>query len=103
MDYYDFSKNSTEPTQICMKNYCAYILANKCRGTLSVGVTGELQRRMIEHKQLKIKGFTQKYDLKMLVHTEPYKYVKDAIRPEKMLKNWRRASKINLIEGLNPE
>jgi putative endonuclease len=86
-----------------MKNYCVYILANKRRGTLYVGVTGELQRRMIEHKQGKIKGFTQKYDLKVLVYVELYKYVKDAIRREKMLKNWRRESKINLIEEFNSE
>ncbi len=86
-----------------MKNYHVYILTNKTNGTLYIGVTGDLQRRMIEHKLEAIDGFTKNYGLKRLVYTESYKYVNDALRREKMLKAWKRAWKIDLIEKQNPE
>ena len=86
-----------------MKTYCVYILTNKPRGTLYIGITGELQRRMIEHKKGMFDGFTKKYYLKKLVYVEPYKYVNDALSREAKLKHWQREWKIQLIETHNPE
>jgi len=86
-----------------MKTYCVYILTNKPRGTLYVGVTGELQRRILEHKQGTIEGFTKKYHLKKLVYVEAYDYVYDALHREKKLKRFNRALKIHLIEEQNPD
>jgi putative endonuclease len=69
---------------------------------LFIGVTTDLPRRMQEHKDGKIPGFSQKYKLKLLVYTEEYFSVDDAIQREKQLKNWHRPWKINLIEEQNP-
>lgn len=86
-----------------MDNYYVYIITNERNGTLYVGVTGELQRRIMEHRMGSIDGFTKKYDLKILVYVESYKYVSTAIKREKRLKNWQRDWKIKLIEEHNPE
>lgn len=85
-----------------MKNYYVYILTNKPRGIFYVGVTNQLQCRLIEHKLGKIPGFTAKYHLKTLVYVEQYQYVSDAIRREKSLKRLHRAWKIKVIEESNP-
>ncbi len=86
-----------------MKTYVVYILTNKPNGTLYVGVTSDLGRRMIEHKHGLVKGFTKKYDLKKLVFLEQYGCVYAAIGREKQLKSWHREWKINLIEEQNPK
>lgn len=86
-----------------MKIYVVYILTNKPHGTLYIGVTGDLKRRMIEHRQGLIEGFTKTYDLKKLVLVERYGDVYRAIGREKQLKRWHRDWKINLIQEQNPE
>jgi putative endonuclease len=80
-----------------------YILASKRNGTLYIGVTNNLERRIAEHKAGLIPGFTQKYNVKMLVWCEEYRDTRQALEREKKLKNWHRAWKIALIEETNPE
>ena len=82
--------------------YHLYILANKKNGTLYIGVSNNLERRMFEHKNKLIQGFTKKYGLDKLVYFETYQYVNDAIKREKNMKKWKRQWKINLIEEHNP-
>lgn len=79
-----------------------YILSNKPKGTLYVGVTSDLIRRVWEHKSNAVKGFTQKYNLHNLVYFELHSDVYAAITREKQLKKWYRSWKINLIEKHNP-
>ena len=81
--------------------YYVYIITNNQR-TLYIGVTNDLQRRMYEHKNGIIKGFSRKYNLKYLVYYEETNDVKAAIQREKQLKKWNRKWKIELIEKLNP-
>jgi putative endonuclease len=81
--------------------YYLYILTNKKNGTLYIGVTNNLERRMFEHKNKLVEGFTKKYNLTKLVYFETYQYVNDAIRREKNMKKWKREWKINLIEEDN--
>ena len=83
-------------------NYWVYILTNKERGTLYIGVTGGIDDRVERHVKGEGSKFTGKYNLKMLVYYEEFQYVEDAIAREKQLKNWRRQWKINLIEEDNP-
>jgi putative endonuclease len=85
-----------------MKHYFVYILTNKSR-TFYVGMTNNLERRMSEHKQKRIEGFTKKYNITLLVYYETYTDVNAAIAREKQVKDWRREKKIALIESLNPE
>ena len=85
-----------------MKNCWVYILSNKSK-TLYIGVTGNLQGRVYEHKQKLIDGFTKKYNLTSLVYFETFNNMQDAIQREKQLKNWHREWKINLIESINPD
>lgn len=79
-----------------------YIMTDKKRGTLYIGVTSELIKRTYEHKNGITKGFTSKYNLKKLVYYESFDEIGSAIEYEKKLKNWRRDWKINLIERDNP-
>ena len=83
--------------------YYLYILTNKKNGTLYIGVSNNLERRMFEHKNKLIEGFTKKYGLDRLVYFETYQYVNDAIKREKNMKKWKRQWKINLIEKDNPD
>jgi len=85
------------------KTYYVYILASKRNGTLYVGVTDNLKRRIYEHKNNLIKGFTQKYNIHNLVYYEETNDVKIAIEREKNLKNWKRKWKLELIEKENPQ
>ncbi len=80
-----------------MKNYFVYILSNNSK-TLYVGVTNDLERRLYEHKNKLIKGFTKKYNLNKLVYYEVSNDINSAIAREKQLKKWHREWKINLIE-----
>ncbi len=86
-----------------MKTYVVYILASKPRGTLYIGVTGDLKRRILEHKNGLVEGFSQKYNVKNLVYIEQYACVYKAIGREKQLKHWLRQRKIDLIEEKNFE
>ncbi len=86
-----------------MKKYYVYILASKRNGTLYIGVTNDLIRRVYEHKNDLIDGFTKKYGVHSLVYYEQYDEVVNAIQREKRLKKWNRQWKIELIEKENPE
>ena len=85
-----------------MKKYFVYILSSKNK-TLYIGFTDFLARRIYEHKQGLINGFTKKYNLTRLVYYESHPDLNSAIRREKQLKNWHRQWKINLIESVNKE
>ena len=82
------------------ENY-VYILSNPYR-TLYIGVTNNLKRRIYEHKQKIVEGFTQKYDITRLVYFEQTTDIRSAIHREKQLKGWLRAKKMTLIESVNP-
>ena len=84
------------------KNYFVYILTNKINTVFYIGVTDDLKRRLYEHKNELIDGFTKKYKLKKLVYFEEYQDINEAIKREKQLKNWHRDWKINLIKSKNP-
>jgi putative endonuclease len=85
-----------------MESYFVYILASKQNGTLYIGVTGDLIRRISEHKDELIEGFTKKYHVHHLVYFEQHSHIEQAIEREKQLKKWNRQWKINLIEKENP-
>ncbi len=82
-------------------NYYIYIMASKT-GTLYIGVTNDMRRRVHEHKSNIIKGFTQKYSCHKLVYFEQYNDVNQAISREKQIKNWARKKKEFLIKKVNP-
>ena len=82
--------------------YYVYILTNKSNRVLYIGVTNNLPRRMIEHKNEQIEGFTKRYHLNQLVFFEEFSDINDAIACEKRLKHWTRAKKNALIESQNP-
>jgi len=86
-----------------MKYYYVYILASKKNGTLYTGVTGDLIKRVYQHKKDLIPGFTNKYGVHKLVYFEQHGDIINAIIREKQIKKWRRDWKINLIERNNPE
>ena len=83
--------------------YYVYILASKRNGTLYTGVTNNISRRVWQHKQRLVEGFTKEYGIHRLVHCESFARPQDAIQREKRLKKWNRAWKIRLIESENPE
>ena len=85
-----------------MKDYYVYIMTNKSK-TLYTGVSNNLTRRIYEHKNKLIEGFTKKYNIDKLVYFELFNNVGDAIRREKQIKGWLRKKKIALIESINPE
>jgi len=85
-----------------MKQYYVYILASKKNGTLYIGVTNNLLKRVYEHKNNLIGGFTKKYKVHNLVYYEAYSDIYGAIAREKQMKKWERQWKINLIEKSNP-
>ena len=84
------------------KQFYVYLLANKRNGTLYTGVTSNLVQRVWQHKQNIVKGFTKKYDVKLLVYYETHDSAEAAIVREKRIKKWRRAWKLRLIENKNP-
>lgn len=79
-----------------------YIMTNKSNGTLYVGVTSNLPRRVYEHREGLLDGFTKRYGLKRLVYYEPFGDIRYAIQREKTVKHWPRAWKVNLIVAGNP-
>jgi putative endonuclease len=83
-------------------NYYVYILASERNGVFYVGVTNNLIRRVYQHKEKIIPGFTKKYNVKMLVYYEHFHDIKEAISREKAIKKWRRKYKIAAIESINP-
>ncbi|MDO8487605.1 MAG: GIY-YIG nuclease family protein [Candidatus Curtissbacteria bacterium] len=85
------------------KNYFVYILTNFHNTTFYIGVTNDLTRRVYEHRNEFVDGFTKKYKLKKLIYLEQYSQAKEAIAREKQLKNWHRDWKINLIKSVNPD
>ncbi len=85
------------------KNYYTYILASKKNGTLYVGITSDLEKRIVEHKTKMLGGFTEKYDVNMLVYFEETDDVGYAIAREKQIKKWNRQWKFNLIKKTNPD
>jgi putative endonuclease len=82
--------------------YYIYILASKKKGTLYVGVTSDIIKRIYEHKNDLVEGFTQRYTIHKLVYFEATESIESTIMREKQLKKWNRAWKINLIEKTNP-
>ena len=85
------------------KTYYVYLLASRRNGTLYVGSTDDLSRRIWEHKQKLTPGFTSAYDVTILVWHERYERLIEARHREYAIKKWRRAWKLRLIEELNPE
>ena len=85
-----------------MLEYYIYILASKFRGTLYIGITNDLIRRVYEHRNDLIDGFTKRYGVHMLVYYEQCTDVSVAIWRERRLKKWTREWKIRLIESMNP-
>jgi putative endonuclease len=85
------------------KEYFVYILASNRNGTLYIGVTSDLKKRVFEHKNDLVESFTKKYSVHMLVYFERTNNVLEAIKREKQLKKWKRIWKIRLIEMINPD
>jgi putative endonuclease len=83
------------------KKYCVYIVGSRT-GTLYIGMTNNLYRRVLVHKSGELEGFASKYGCNRLVYFESFDDVRKAIDREKRLKGWRRQKKIALIEALNP-
>lgn len=86
-----------------MRQYCVYITATKNNKLIYIGITNNLPRRIYEHKNKLVDGFTKKYNIDKLVYFEQTEDVRSALLREKQLKNWHRDWKNNLISGLNPE
>lgn len=84
-------------------SYFVYILTSRKNGTLYIGVTNDISRRVDEHRQGKASAFTCKYGVHRLVYSEVHDDVEEAIRREKAMKNWQRSWKVKLIERSNPE
>ena len=82
---------------------CVYMMASQRNGTLYIGVTSNLIKRIWEHKTNVVEGFTKKYDIHTLVWYEIHETIGSAIQKEKTLKKWRRKWKIALIESFNPD
>jgi putative endonuclease len=86
-----------------MAEFVVYILASRFRGTMYVGVTNDLSRRMGEHKSGAVPGFTKRYRVNLLVYCENYTSILEARERERVLKRWRREWKFQLIEAQNPD
>ena len=86
-----------------MKEYYVYILTNRNRTVLYIGITHDLKRRLHEHENHLLEGFSDKYNVTNLVYFETYHCPKEAIAREKQLKGWTRARKEELINRMNPK
>ena len=85
------------------RSYFVYLLASRRNGTLYVGVTNDLMRRVCQHKQGLVEGFTKRYGVKMLVWYEQTESIESAVLREKQIKRWNRDWKIELIRASNPQ
>jgi putative endonuclease len=85
------------------KTYFVYIVASQRNGTLCIGVTNDVMRRVWEHKQGLVEGFTKRFGVSMLVYYETFEDIDLAITREKQLKKWNRVWKLRLIEEKNPD
>lgn len=85
------------------KQPCVYLLASKRNGTLYAGVTSDLVKRIWEHKNHVVDGFTKRYKVDLLVWYEVHATMESAIQREKAIKEWKRAWKLELIEASNPD
>jgi len=85
------------------KQPCVYLMASRRNGTLYVGVTSDLIKRVWEHKNNIVEGFTKRYGIHVLVWYELHPTMESAIQREKALKEWKRAWKLELIEKVNPQ
>jgi putative endonuclease len=85
------------------RQYYVYVLTNRSNKVIYIGVTNNLERRMFEHKNKLVEGFTKRYNLTKLVYYEVTEDVESAIKREKQLKNWHRDWKISLVNQFNPE
>lgn len=86
-----------------MKHPCVYMLASKPNGTVYVGVTSNLPQRVWQHKNDLVEGFTRRYGVHTLVWYEVHETMETAIHREKIIKEWKRQWKIDLIETMNPQ
>ncbi len=86
-----------------MKEFYVYILASQRNGTLYTGLASDLKRRLMQHRDKAVKGFTQKYGVTRLVYFESYNSFNEAFERERRMKKWKRAWKIELIEKDNPQ
>jgi putative endonuclease len=86
-----------------MRTFWVYILASRPRGTLYIGVTNNLIRRIYEHREGLIDGFTKEHAVKMLVYYEQHATAMGAIQREKNIKHWSRSWKVDLIRSMNPD
>ena len=84
-----------------MRNYYTYIATNKLNTVLYTGITNDLEKRMFEHKNKLISGFTSRYNVNKLVWYENFSSPEEAITAEKKIKGWTRAKKLNLIKSIN--
>ena len=89
--------------RLLMKNFYVYILCSKRNGTLYTGVTSNLIKRVYEHKNNLVDGFTKKYFVHLLIWYEAHQTAESAITREKQIKAWKRSWKLRLIEESNPE
>jgi putative endonuclease len=85
------------------KNFAVYIMASQRNGTLYIGVTSNLPKRVWEHREGLVHGFSRQYTVKSLVWYEMHECAESAITREKQLKKWNRAWKLRLVEEMNPE
>jgi putative endonuclease len=98
-----FSTFNIEKIRSGMKTYYVYIITNKPNGTLYIGFTDDLNRRIREHKSGVCKGFAYKYNLAQLVYFEEYQSSSQAFIRERQMKKWKREWKINRIVEMNPD
>ena len=96
-------EESEASDMVNIHQYWIYIMSNKTRTVLYIGVTNDLYRRYIEHKENVVEGFTKKYKCHDLLYYEEYRFAEDAIAREKQLKRWKRDKKEVLIAKINPE
>jgi putative endonuclease len=85
------------------KQYYVYIITNKSNKVLYTGVTSDLKKRIYEHKEKLVKGFTGRYNVYKLVYYDMCEDIESAILREKQIKGWARKKKVSLIESMNPE
>jgi len=85
-----------------LKQYYVYMLTNKTNRVLYIGVANDLERRIFEHKNKLVEGFSKKYNLTKLVYYEVTSEIQSALEREKKLKNWHRDWKINMVNNFNP-